>query len=186
MRLRILIAAVAVSGGWLGACSKPAPAGPLAAENARQIRLADPAPPDSAVVSSLEANQPLKAAPVRRITRAVQARSAPAAPDRAADLAPPAPHVMSSMAEPAVVADLTPAPEARATGFGGAIGHGLGSFHAPAPGPQTLAGGGSRGPGILIRGGMGGIDDKCDIRGGHRGGTAVNRIAPAFGPRGIR
>jgi hypothetical protein len=43
----------------------------------------------------------------------------------------------------------------------------------------------SRGP-IMIRGGMGGIDDKCDTRGGHRGGISINRNAPSFGgyPRG--
>lgn len=187
VRVRILVAAAVVSGGWLAACSKPAQpaderARAQASENARQIRLAEPPGSDGAVVSDLEARHPLKPVLVRRTSpkQAIQATSIVESPS----VAPAPPHVMSttetSMAEAPRVAGLSRAPEAAATGFGGSIGHGLGAFEAPAPASQSL-GSGSRGPTILIRGGMGGIDDKCDLRGGHRGGISINRSAPAFG-----
>jgi hypothetical protein len=44
--------------------------------------------------------------------------------------------------------------------------------------------GGSHGPAIIIRGGMGGVDDKCDIRPRGLGGIAINRIAPPLVGRG--
>lgn len=184
MKLRILIAAARHDGGWLAACSKPA----ADQGTDRQIRLAEPPSADSAVVSTLEAPNALKPVLVRR---PAPAPTRPAAqPSPVVDLAVPAPHVTSSMAasvvETSALPELAAAPEAPALGFGGSIGHGLGAVELPAAAPQSLAGagGGNRGPMILIRGGMGGIDDKCDLRGQHRPGIAINRIAPAFGPRG--
>jgi len=185
VKARILVSAVLVSGGWLAACSKPAAE---SSESARKIELAEPAAgPDAAVVSDLEARQPVTAAVVRRVerTRVAEAPVVPASPDPMADMDMPAPRVTSTSAsttaEAPPVADLARAPEAPAVGFGGGIGHGLGSFELPAPAPQSLSGGGNRGPMILIRGGLGGIDDKCDTRGGHRGGIAINRLSPGFG-----
>ncbi|HEV8151213.1 MAG TPA: hypothetical protein VGP61_13605 [Gemmatimonadales bacterium] len=83
-------------------------------------------------------------------------------------------------ASPAPAAPVAPAEE----------GWQAGTYH----GHQVEAGGSSagsspRGPGILIRGGMGGTDDKCDLRPrSWRGGIAINRSAPSFGgyPQGIR
>jgi hypothetical protein len=175
---------------WLAACSKPATqAGRHAGQDGRQIRLAEPAPADRAVGSDLEAHQPAKPILVRR---AGPARAAPSQAVRvAAEVAEPQPSVMnmtaSSMAEPLPAAGLSPAPEAKAIGFGGSIGHGLGSFSLPANDAQTLSGG-TQGPMIMIRGGMGGVDDKCDTRGAHRGGIAINRMTPFGSDRrgGIR
>lgn len=194
MRVRILIVAAIVTSGGLGACSKPADrsAGPGAG---RQIQLAEPPSSDSAVVSSIEARQPLKpslvrrgsAAPGSRVSQAPSMTIAPIA-GGAADFVPAAPRVMSTTSSPAAEVTpapaLSPAPEAPEVGFGGSIGHGLGSFQLPANEPQSLSGG--RGPMILIRGGMGAVDDKCDLRGGHRGGIAINRSSPGLGglPRG--
>ncbi len=187
MRVRILIAAVVVTSGGLVACSKPATPGTNATP-ARQIELAQPPLTDGAVVSDLEARQAIKRVLVRSTspTPAVRAISIAESPD----IAPAPPHSMSttatSMAEAPVVAGLARAPEAPAAGFGGSIGHGLGAFEAPAPASQSLGGGSSRGPMILVRGGLGSVDDKCDLRGQHRPGLAINRSAPAFGgsPRG--
>ena len=190
VRARILIAAAVVTGGWLAACSKPASPGGSGSD--RQIQLAEPPSSEGAVVSDLESNHAVKPTLVpvtghARTEPRAQAHRTAVAVEMA--VAPAQPHIMSttasSIAEAPPIASLSPAPEAAATGFGGAIGHGLGTFEAPAPGTQSLSGG-SRGPMILIRGGMGGIDDKCDLRGGHRGGIAINRSSPMFGsyPRG--
>ncbi len=190
MRVRILISAAVVTGGWLAACSKPA--SQTAQGGSRQIQLAEPSSPDSAVVSDLESHHALQPVLVRHTDHARAEPGQQAFQTRAAVVAAqvPEPHVMIMTASPGAEAPLaagpSAAPEARATGFGGPIGHGLGSFQLPPPEPQSLSGGGNRGPMILIRGGMGGIDDKCDTRTGHRGGIAINRLSPAFGgnPRG--
>ncbi|HEU5220222.1 MAG TPA: hypothetical protein VFU23_16290, partial [Gemmatimonadales bacterium] len=72
MSVRILIGAAIVTGGWLSACSRPAP-GTAAAD--RQIQLAQPAATsDTAVVSDIEAGRPAKVAtavhrqPARRLS----------------------------------------------------------------------------------------------------------------------
>ena len=191
MITRIFVAAV-VTAGWVGACSRPV-ADQAGSAEARQIRLAEPATPDSAVVSDLEAPQALKPVLVRRVTSPVP-RSAPAEPvhDHVAAVAADVPHVMSSMersAEPVVeLPGLVAAPSAP-VGTAPALIVGTQAVAASVPGdyrPSVPTLGGSRGPMILIRGGMGGVDDKCDLRGQHRSGIAINRSAPAFGgyPRG--
>jgi len=187
VKVAILFAASVVTVGWLAACSKPASQASETAD-ARQIRLAEPPPADSAVVSSLEAHQPLKPVLVQRgAVAALPVRVS--ARTRALELPAAPPHMMrmttSAVAEVPAAADLSAAPEAKAIGFGGQIGHGLGAFQVPASEPENLSGGASRGGMILIRGGMGGVDDKCDLRGGHRGGIAINRMTPFGGsPRG--
>jgi hypothetical protein len=56
-----------------------------------------------------------------------------------------------------------------------------GAYPLPTPGPSHHF------SAIIIRGGPGAIEDKCDLRPrGGRGGTAVNRSAPSFGREGIR
>ncbi len=64
-----------------------------------------------------------------------------------------------------------PAPQGPAAAGGSESGNGeMGSY----------PGGGSRGPMILIRGGMGTDRDDCKIH-GMGGGIAINRLAPSFG-----
>ena len=185
MRHRIFVAGVLAAG--LAACSGPAPDRSAGTE-ARQIRLAEPAARDSAVVSEIEAPQALKPVPVRRVVRAAPAPAA-AEPthDHVAMMAAEAPRVTSSMAssaEPVLeLPGLSPAPSAPAASAPALI---VGtqatavSIHGDYR-PSVPTVGGNRGPMILIRGGMGGVDDKCDLRGQHRGGIAINRSAPAFG-----
>jgi len=52
--------------------------------------------------------------------------------------------------------------------------------------PQDRPAGGSRGPAIIIRGGMGGPLDDCDLhrRRGGGVGIAINRSLPSFGSSG--
>jgi hypothetical protein len=188
VRVRILIAAAVVTGGWLAACSKPAPE---VSGSARQIRLAEPPASDSAIVSNLEANKAVKATLVRRsappsaepVERAPGA-AAPvevgAASDVAATPVPEMRMTTSLVAKAPLLEGMRPMPVIPLIGSGHDERMGRGRDE---PGFQSDR---SRGPMILIRGGMGGVDDKCDLRGGHRGGIAINRSAPSFGgyPRG--
>lgn len=48
--------------------------------------------------------------------------------------------------------------------------------------PETV----TRIPGILIRGGSGGVDDKCDLHARGRPGIAINRSVPSLYRGGIR
>ena len=191
MRVRILIAAAIVTGGWLAACSKPTASRgeSTASSGARQIRLAEPAVVDSAVVSDIEAGRARKVTavahhgPTRKGSpAALMAAAMPqmmggmtrseALSPRSLDLAaaPPAPTLP------------TPAPVVAAQSSAGT----MTMSRAYQPPGGFIPSDGNYGPMVLIRGGTGGIDDKCDLRGGHRPGQAVNRSAPSFGgyPRG--
>jgi hypothetical protein len=198
VRSSIIFGAALLTGGWLAACSRPS--APDQAADSRHILLATPAPNDSAVASDLEAGRSAKPSPIpqhAQHTRATASASAVALDPAAATTALPA-HAMAvttTTAEPLPSLDLIPAPVAprEAPASPPVVGTG---WHGMGDGSDHLfrPPGESRGPVIIIRGGMGGDDDKCDIRPrGHRGGIAINRMTPSFGggmsgspPGGIR
>ena len=177
MRARILIAALLVTGIWALARSKPGQdARPV--QPTRQIKLVDEGSANLPVVSALEAGRPAELAPARRTI------SPAASPDKAAgvaraqvtatELIPEVRPAISSTTEAMHHMAMAPLPV------------------APAPGPGTLASSGDfasrpmpvehgRDPAIIIRGGMGGARDDCDLhrRGGY--GIAINRSAPMLG-----
>jgi hypothetical protein len=188
MRRRILIgpAAIAILGGWLAACSKPASE---RGQAARDIGL--PAAPvsEAPIVSTLEAGtaatsvpvlQPAHRAPalVKAVTH--QMAEVPARIDQP-ELA--VPRVLTAQSSAGM--SLTAAPEhvpmeIEAEWERNSKGD-EGAYPLPTPGPSH------GNPTIIIRGGPGGIEDKCDLRPrGGRGGIAINRNAPSFGRDGIR
>ena len=179
---RVLLLGAAVVAGWLAARSKAEPNTP---ETGREIRL----PPSTAsqpLVSNLEAGKrdlPAAAAqPKASKTRSPEPRPEPrssATLDQAIAVAPqvvPAPHASMSVTGametmptakeqlPAAVETSAPAANSRDP------------YHEPLV-PW-------REPTILIRGGMGGVDDKCDLHRRRGAGAAINRLAPPL--RGIR
>lgn len=194
MRERILIAAAIVTSGWLGACSKPTTEQetPASSESARQIQLAEPARTDGAVVSDLEAGrvtEPVLVVSKRATTTARAARRAAPAPVQA--LVPETHvHTMSTTMTPVPepVLRLASAPAAPAFGVARAAdGSGQAAPESTAL-PGMLPGITTRGTGIIIRGGMGRIDDDCDEHNlrGRTGGTAVNRLTPPIGGGNVR
>ena len=197
------IATVVIIGAWLGACSEPAsrtaknPASDRL-ESTRDVRLAESPSGGAAVASNLETGRPVSsiAAPtVRQARGPLRALTEAAAP------------VVPPMVLPATEAvaglplDAVPMPESHTIYLAP-----VGEMDQPSPvnisagpsaGGEPHIGhdyGGSRGPSIIIRGGMGGVDDKCDLRPRGFGGIAINRAAPSLGgssgrggfPRGIR
>ncbi len=185
MRTKTIVAAAFITAGWLAACSRPADR--TATQTDRHILLPEGPAPQGGVVSDLEARR----APKPRQTAASARKAmlaqvlAPAGRKRAVLVEVAPAHEMNMSTVPA--AAIAPAPEpvsqALPTGW-----HGYGGSSLP---PITSEGG-SRGPVIILRGGLGGPDDHCDLRNtlhGHGGGAAVNRLAPSFGggsrgPRG--
>ncbi|NOT10148.1 MAG: hypothetical protein HOP28_18295 [Gemmatimonadales bacterium] len=149
--------------------------------------MAEPAAAAAPVTSDLEAGRPVAAKVAPAAPRTVQVRSAAAVLVEALAEAPAVfPTVSAEVEQPlesvpipeshtvylaptGTIEEATPIHVAAGTSLGGNphIGHDYG---------------GSRGPSIIIRGGMGGIDDKCDLR--PRVGTAVNRLVPPIGVRG--
>ena len=188
MRERILIAAAIVTSGWLGACSKPTSpdgqeSGAKAEKGSRQIELAEPARQEGAVVSDLEAGRATERVLVQSRRGALKVRAAGGAapaPDQAG--VPATEHVhtlsMTTNSAPEPVLRLATAPAAPVFGVARAAD---GSELHPMPGNNWLPDAVSRGPTIIIRGGMGRPDDDCDElnpRGRRGGGAAVNRLAP--------
>ena len=188
MRL-IIPAAAGVVLAALVACSGPAT--PDKAEASRPILLPTALPSGDGVASDLETGRTAKAnetAQPRRVPT-----TARAVKPALAALAPVPAHVMNAgtAAEPAL--ELMAAPvappvsEPVATGIpvvsGADEGFPPGTWH----GHHVDEGGGGlggygRSPGIIIRGGMGGVEDKCDLRPrGGRGAIAINRSAPPIG-----
>jgi hypothetical protein len=189
MRLTFLIAAGLMTAGFV-ACSKPSPTDQ--AKSSRQILLPKALPLDAAVASDLETGRPVK---LKQATSPVSARvpvKTQAMPivARAQLMSVPA----SPIAETERPLELIPAPSASAVPQASTVGEEwqAGTYHGhqvDAGGGGSGVGGSPRGPGIIIRGGLGGVDDKCDLRPrGWRGGIAINRSVPSFGgyPQGIR
>lgn len=187
------ISAALMIGAWLGACSEPSsrsassPA-PGVSGGIRDVRLAELPGPGAAVASDLEAGRPVTSIATTSPRRVRSPRTAAAVVEELVAV----PAVLPA-AETAVELSLTavPIPDThtiylaptgemeQATPVNVAPG--------PRPGGEPHIGhdyGGSRGPSIIIRGGMGGVDDKCDLRPRGFIGIAINRSAPSFGGRG--
>jgi len=190
MRERAFIATVLLAGISAAACSKPAPSTPAQSDtraSAAPANLAGSTVAGVPVVSGLEAgHDPRLALPGPMARKSVQSVVASRTGTKVEPL-PSAvmgsePHAAMRMTATSVAA-LTPglAPEALPLA---AI---AGPDRAPRHDPYLDAGLGSRGPAIIIRGGMGGPDDDCDLlhmRGRHGFGAAVNRLTPPMGARG--
>jgi hypothetical protein len=180
VRLSALTVTVLMTGGFLAACSLPAPEIDGAADGgARDIRLVEQPSADAPRVSDLEAGRVGESAPARPVVRARPAvRQAAAAPK----VVEPEPLVLqlatATLTTPIPTApDAAPAEEAPPEIIRAPVSS---SWMGGTNGP--LADGGGRsghggGPGIIIRGGRGGIDDDCDLHRPGFGGTgiAINR-----------
>lgn len=177
MRIRtLLIAATA-----LAACSAPKPSTPAAA---RDLRLGTSPVRDTAVVSALESGRPL---PRPRIAPTPTPRATPSAV-AAALTESAAPRLVlatarTTLAEP--THDFKEAAEPIevlvATGPGPETAPGLGiqsGFMRGGSGPGAWTTG--RQGGVIIRGGVGGIDDDCDIRHPHSSPIAIHSVGPNF------
>jgi len=177
VRARTLIAALLVTGVWALARSKPARVAEPAVP-ARQIKLVDDGSANLPVVSALEAGRPAELAPARKAVARV-AGPEKAAAIATAEVAPaePVPNVrpsISSTTEPMHHMAMEPLPVAQAPGLGTLASSG--DFDR-----RSMPTEHSRDPAIIIRGGMGGARDDCDLhrRGGF--GIAINRSAPMMG-----
>jgi hypothetical protein len=196
VRGRTLVKVALLSGG-LAACSKPSPD---SAKQTRDLQLLQPAGAEVTRISSLEAEAPpthgqlagpktaVISAPAAKAQRAKALAEALRPVDRpqsaAVTIASPelTPTLRTAAAAPAP-AQLAAAPEPAPDTAVFRIARGLrDGGYRESPSDDY------RGPGVIIRGAPGGIDDKCDPH--HRGpGAAVHRMAPsltAFTPRGIR
>jgi hypothetical protein len=203
VRERTFIAAALATGLWAVACSKPDSESSQAPDRkaSETVNLVTPAAPEAPVVSSLEAGRDPRLALPRPLVRKPaelpvrgngtatvahangEASHAHAAAATAA-LVPTMQVTTTSLAT--VAPDITPAPLplAAAPNVGTAIGMDASSSDGSTRFPAV----GTRGPAIIIRGGMGGIRDDCDLHrrpgfGAFGGGgpVAVNRIAPPPG-----
>ena len=153
------------------ACSKPSDS-VKDQESRRDVRLIEEPSTDKQTVSDLEAGKPPHA-PLP------EARSRSANLPAAEPVAAPAPNHAAMMAELEPEATMkvvttieTPAPVSE-TSLPFIRGAGMQADSTP---EHWNYGGGSRGPMILIRGGMGTDRDDCKIHG--MGGIAINRITP--------
>jgi hypothetical protein len=192
MRSPFVLAVVVIGGAWVSACSKPvsrsAPqSGPT---QTRDIRLASPSVvgSEAPLVSPLEAGQPPMELHPHGAAPAVKAvasttRKAPV-PDPITRVSTPVPAVVSAAGPSLSLAEAPQSMPMAAMPMGPAVEEGRSSGgNDPYRGEGTV----SRDPPptILIRGGMGGVDDKCDLRGRHRPGIAINRMAPPMLRGGI-
>ena len=188
MRERILIAATILTSGWLGACSKPTSSngqetGATSGSATRQIELAEPARPEGAVVSDLEAGRPagrLAIQPKRAAatTKVVREPAAAPQPEIVAEEAHVHSVSMTTTTAPEPVLRLATAPAAPVFG----VARAADGSELPRTPETTWVPDRNRGPAIIIRGGNGRPDDDCDlIPRGHRIGSAVNRMTPPIG-----
>lgn len=191
MRARILIVAALMVGVWAAARFKRTSENgrniDRDAAGAREILPMDAPGSDVPVVSDIEARNPAELALVRPVKRRATpvageatARSADAGATHdlttvaAAALVPEMSTTTTSMAEAPLQLAQAPLPVAPTPGEGRRSG-GDGADHQPADG--------SRGPAIIIRGGIGSPNDPC-ARHGPRilgPGIAINRALPPVG-----
>ena len=191
MRLTIPVAA-GVLVAVFAACAKPVPRDQ--AKDSRPILLPNTLPSADAVASDLETGRPPRLIETV-LRRAHSSASRPGRSAMAATASTPVPPVAETP-ESQPILELTPAPAAMtalepaappatATPVAPAAdeGYAAGTWH----GHHVDMGGGGlgsygRGPGSILRGGMGGTDDKWDLRPrGARAGFAINRSAPPIG-----
>lgn len=182
MRARTILVAALLAGVSV-ACSKPAPSpvGDSPADD-REIRLVDAPPADSAVVSALEAG---RGATLNHESSTPHTSNRPAAaiassdPEPGAEVAVPSLAVTEMAAPVALVPASTTLP-LRVAGTGvpaAASGAGPATSAGSAP---AMPAGGTRGPVILIRGGMGTPHDDCKLHpvASRGAGIAINNVAP--------
>lgn len=183
MRARTILVAALLAGISV-ACSKPAPpsSGGASPTDDREIRLVDAPSADTAVVSALEAG---RGATLTQGSSTPETSPRPVTAIRALDPEPSAEVAVPSLAatEMASPATLVPAttglplhiPRARMPAATSVAGPGTSTGSAPA----TLVGG-TRGPVILIRGGMGTPHDDCKLHpvASRGAGIAINNVAP--------
>ncbi len=180
----VVVSAVAV------ACSKPSGDGALASDAARN---AEPVPTvtgsaptaDQPLVSALEAGQrseltlvrPAERKPLQPVVMQTPAET----PHHALELGEVSPNVTVASLAPTADAPISPAlgPLPRGPMPGGGDGAGAGASDR-ARDPVLFP---DRGPVIIIRGGMGGIDDDCKNhpQGYPAGGIAINNRMPPLG-----
>lgn len=202
MHPRVLMVAALTTGAWVGACSRPTSQNDqsTSAASTREIELVNPTASEIRLASDLEARRaptPVRSRTTdRRTTQAVAAGQADATPTHdhammaAVAVVPEVGRTTSSMIEAPLTLAAAPLPAPVSTtptmlvgdAFGAGSGPSAGNDSDPWPGPVT------RGPTIIIRGGMGSPVDDCKIHGqGGRGpGLAINRITPSFGGGEVR
>ena len=183
MRARIILVAALLAGISV-ACSKPASQAPGAASptDDREIRLVDAPSADHPVVSALEAG---REATLSQGSSTPHASTSPGTVIPASDAQPSAEVAVPSlavteMAAPAVLVPTTTSLPLRISGTGvPAVTSEAGPGTSAGRTPARLAGG-TRGPVILIRGGMGTPHDDCKLHPvASRGvGIAINNVAP--------
>lgn len=186
MRIRpALLAAIG-----LAACSAPRKTEPLAP---RDLHVGTTAPLDAGVASDIEIGRSpkihLPSSSARRHVTIVAA-----ALDRDGAVAPKLAVTAMSVAlveptkdfkaapVPVEILAAASAPDATPTmglGIDGTSHRGGTAAGGSSPGAGGSTSGGWRG-GVIIRGGVGGTDDDCDIRHPHHGPMAVNRVGPSF------
>ncbi len=181
-----MLAAGLATVGWLAACSTPAPSTdePAGAKKARDIELIQS--PDGAApgVSDLEAGRLPKPRQNRPIERRLAEQPAPEAKNEPAVeqpvAAPVATMAMDHATGPSAAPPQEDIVEVKDRGV---------LMSIPTPGDDYPAlGSGSLGfsprrPGVIIRGGRGGVDDDCDLDrpGAHGHPMAINRVSPTPG-----
>jgi hypothetical protein len=193
MRVRKLLGAAAIISGCLTACSKPAPQG---GRVGRDLDLAAPPAADTAFVSAIEAGKTAPPSPINQTAHRASASSTSLAHRMAKGEQPvmtvpkalpmQGSATLSLVTAPEQVPGATPPavqPEADTQSGMSDNGNGYQGLGAHRGGEPVQ----HRDPVIIIRGGMGGIDDRCDLRPrGGRGGILINRMTPPMGGGGIR
>lgn len=173
-----MLAAGLVTVGWLAACSTPAPS------KSRDIELIQSPDREAPSVSDLEAGRLPKPRPNRPIERRLADQPAPPAKvEPAPDQLLAAPVAETEMAQAASLPAAAPQEEIVEVKDRGVL------MSIPTPGDDYQGlGSGSLGfsprrPGIIIRGGRGGVDDDCDLDrpGAHGHPMAINRVSPTPG-----
>ena len=188
MRARTILAA-ALLAGISAACSKPAPdttriPGAGSPTDDREIRLVDEPSPDAPVVSALEAGLGSAISHGNSTPRAIthpvpeaNATRPEGHPELRADVGLPS-LALTEMAAPATLAPSSARLPVRLAGTGlPAAPRDAGQSPSTGSAPAF---GGTRGPVILIRGGMGTPHDDCKLHPvASRGvGIAINNVAP--------
>lgn len=173
-----MLAAGLATVGWLAACSTPAPS------KSRDIELIQNPDREAPSVSDLEAGRLPKPRPNRPIERRLADQpTPPATVEPTPDQPVATPVAETEMVQVASLPAAAPQEEIVEVKDRGVL------MSIPTPGDDYPAlGSGSLGfsprrPGIIIRGGRGGVDDDCDLDrpGAHGHPMAINRVSPTPG-----
>lgn len=186
MRVPGIVAATVLAAGLLAGCTGRGRDGAVGDPTARDLSLVDVPPVAAVQVSDLEAGRPLRGASVIRETSdARRARAPMAETENEPALAQATVTTTVALTESEATGAVAPVPDVAIPAA--ALEPPPEIVRAPMPaelpvgyaGPhlgEDYGSPGRRGPGIIIRGGRGGVDDDCDL---HRpGGIAINRLTP--------